>query len=205
MKKLFAIISAFMLTVASYAQDGKFSIQPMVGLSATSSFVFSYEGMANLQAQIGYGFTVGADFGYHPSQKFYPSVGLHLVQSRLNFEAGVVDCNITATNLAIPVMANFKVSDLRLGVGIQPTFNLSNSFENLTLRDDAVKSTVIAIPVVVGYEFKNGITLEYRAAFDVTKSVDHDASGIKNVIFEDNKLSSSNLTSMITIGYKFKM
>ena len=124
MKKLFAIIAAFMLTISGYAQQGnvgEFTVQPMVGISTTSSFVFKYEGMGTMQNKTGLGFTVGADLGYRASEGFYPTVGLHFIQSRLNFDMDRHSGNITANNLAIPVIANFNVSGIRLGIGVQPT------------------------------------------------------------------------------------
>lgn len=209
MKKLFAIISALMLTVTSYAQDdyvGKFTVQPMVGLSATSGFVFSYEGMGTVENQTGLGFTVGADFGYRATQLFYPTVGVHYVQSRLDLKMEDSNGNITANNLAIPVLANFDISGLRLGIGIQPTFALGKSTSgNISYVKDGIKSTTFAVPVVVGYELRNGLTFEYRAAFDITKSIDFDQTNASHTMAFIQKLSSNNLTSMITIGYKFKM
>lgn len=202
MKKLFAIVSALMLTIAGYAQDdyvGKFTIQPMVGLSATSAFVYEYQADDKLDNKTGLGFTVGADFGYRATRVFYPTVGVHYIQSRLDFKMTGHDGNVTANNLAIPVLANFDISGLRLGIGVQPTFALGKSTsDNMKAVKDDIKSTTIAVPVVIGYELRNGLTFEYRAAFDVTRSID-----FANALNE--KLKTNNLTSMITIGYKFKM
>lgn len=201
MKKLFSIISALLLTVTGYAQDGEvgeFTIQPMAGITATAAFNLSYEAFGEIENQTGIGFTIGADFGYRASEVFYPTVGLHVIQSVTGFELGHHDGDITATNFAIPVLANFNVSDIRLGIGIQPMFNLGKSTSNnLSDVKDAIKKNTIAVPIVVGYELSNGLTLEFRAAYDVTKSVDYKSSAAK--------LSTNNLTGMATIGYKFKM
>lgn len=202
MKKLFAIISALMLTLTASAQDGEvgqFTVQPMVGLSTGSAFNSSYQADDPIQAHTGLGFGLGVDLGYRASQVFYPTVGAYLIQSRVNFDMGRYDGNITTTNLAIPVLANFNISGLRLGVGVQPTFNLSKSANNMQLTGikNGIKSTTIAVPVVLGYELNNGITFEYRLALDVTKSVDYSLG--------DDFLRTNNLTSLFTIGYKFKM
>lgn len=211
MKKVFALISALMLTIAGYAQDdyvGKFTIQPMVGLSASSSFVFENQAWGNVKNTTGLGLAIGADFGYRASTKFYPTVGLYFVQSRLNFDMERQDGNITANNLAVPVLANFDFSGFRLGFGVQPTFNLGKSTStNLSYVKSSVKGTTIAVPVVLGYELRNGLTFEYRIAFDVTRSVDFDMTHESSIadLIDVQKLKSNNVTSMITIGYKFKM
>lgn len=203
MKKFFAIISALMLTFTAYAQDdevGKFTVQPMVGLSTCSAFNSSYQAGDEVQAHTGLGFALGADLGYRASQVFYPTVGIYYIQSQVNFDLGRHDGNISTGNLAIPVLANFDLSGLRLGVGVQPTFNLSKSANDMSLFPNVkngIKSTAIAVPVVLGYELNNGLTFEYRLALDVTKSVDYS--------FEGAYLRTNNLTSLFTIGYKFKM
>lgn len=201
MKKLFAIISALMLTATAFAQEGnvgKFTIQPMVGVTSTTSLVFKYEGASTMKNETGLGFTIGADFGYRASELFYPTVGLHFVQSRTNVDMNGSDENITVNNVAVPVLANFNVSGLRLGVGVQPAFNVGkSSSDRLSYAEAGVKSTTFSIPVVVGYELTNGITFEYRGAFDLTKSVDY--NGLSG------KLENTSVTGMITIGYKFKM
>ncbi len=205
MKKFFAIISACMLSIAGYAQNGnvgEFTVQPMVGVTSTSAFNNSFAG-PSVETSAGYGFTLGADFGYRVSNVFYPTVGAHYIQSAVNLDVNGNDGDITTGNLAIPVLANFNVSGMRLGVGVQPTFNLSKSTSKLpeVEESDAISKTIIAIPVVAGYELSNGITLEFRAAYDVNKSVDHNADifgGLK-------KLQTNNLTGMVTIGYKFKL
>ena len=206
MKKFFTFIAACMLTLSANAQNGnvgEFTIQPMVGITSTSAFNYSGEGV-DTNHSAGYGFSVGADFGYRATDLFYPTVGAHYIQSKVNFG----DEDVTTNNLAVPVLANFNVSGLRLGVGIQPTINLNKSAsKGLSLIEksaDAIKNTTFAIPVVAGYEMANGLTFEFRAAYDVTKSIDFNqvSSAVFNTL---NKLQTNNLTGMITIGYKFKL
>lgn len=201
MKKLLAIISAIMLTATAFAQKGnvgEITVQPMVGYTSTTAFNFKYQAGGVMKTSRGYGFTLGADFGYRATDVFYPTVGAHVVQSRVNFKLDGRNGNITTTNLAVPVLANFNISDLRLGVGIQPTFNIDKSTSSiLSVVEGGVKSNTIAIPVVLGYEFKNGVTFEYRGYYDVTKSIDYK--------YSSDKVQTNNLTSMVTIGYKFKM
>ena len=210
MKKLFAIIAALMLTMTSYAQEGnvgEFSVQPMVGFTSTSAFNFSYEGQGEIKKHASYGFTLGADLGYRATEVFYPTVGLHLIQSRVNYDLNMYTGkylygHITTNSVAIPVMANFDISGLRLGVGVQPTFNVGKSSKYLDAEEKAVNKTIIAIPLVLGYELSNGITFEYRFAYDVNKSVDYKATiGADGI----GMLKTNNLTNMLTIGYKFKM
>lgn len=209
MKKLFAIISAFMLSVAGYAQNGnvgEFTVQPMVGVTYTSAFTHSFGALGNMETSAGYGFTLGADLGYRVSNVFYPTVGAHYIQSRVNFDVNATDCDITTGGLAVPVLANFNISGMRLGVGIQPTFNLSKSTSELPEieKSDAINKTTIAIPVVLGYETASGLTLEFRAAYDINKSVDFEDSK-PQALDAVTKLQTNNLTGMFTIGYKFKM
>lgn len=206
MKKIFAMIAAFVLTLSANAQNGnvgEFTIQPMVGVTSTSAFNYTGEGF-NTDRSAGYGFSVGADFGYRATDLFYPTVGAHYIQSKVNFG----DDDVTTNNLAVPVLANFNVSGIRLGVGIQPTFNLNKSASSglslIEKTSDAIKNTTFAIPVVAGYELENGLTFEVRAAYDVTKSIDfNEVTGMVGSAF--NKLQTNNLTGMITIGYKFKL
>ncbi len=206
MKKLFAIISACMLSIAGYAQNGnvgEVTVQPMVGVTYTSAFNNSFGALGKMETSAGYGFTLGADLGYRVSDVFYPTVGAHYIQSAVNFDVNGKDGDITTGGLAVPVLANFNISGMRLGVGVQPTFNLSKSISKLSDVEnaDAIGKTTIAIPVVFGYEMSNGMTLEFRAAYDVNKSVDYEnAKGL-----EVTKLQTNNLTGMITIGYKFKL
>lgn len=209
MKKLFAIVSAIMLSVAGYAQNGnvgEFTVQPMFGVTYTSAFNHTFEAPGKVETSGGYGFTLGADLGYRVSNVFYPTVGAHFIQSRVNFDVYGADGNITTGGLAVPVLANFNISGMRLGVGVQPTFNLSKSEKELTEVEnaDAINKTAIAIPVVFGYETASGLTLEFRVAYDVNKSVDLDDAK-PQAADAITKLQTNNLTGMFTIGYKFKL
>ena len=216
MKKLFAILSAFMLTMTSYAQDGnvgEFTVQPMASFTSTSPLNFSYElgAIGEMKKHASYGFSLGADLGYRVSTVFYPTVGLHFIQSRvkydLDYKSSYYDGQITTNNIAIPILANFNISGLRLGVGIQPTINVGKSSNYLDAVAKTIKNTTIAIPVVLGYELSNGITFEYRFAYDVTKSVDYKSTGliIDPIQAPIATLKTNNLTNMLTIGYKFKL
>lgn len=209
MKKLFAFISALMLTMTSYAQDGNvgdFTVQPTVSFTSTSAFNFSYElkEIGEIKKQASYGFTLGADLGYRTSEVFYPTVGIHYIQSRVNydlkFSSSYLDGHITTNNIAIPVLANFNISGLRLGVGVQANFNIGKSSKYLDEVEKSIKKNSISIPLVLGYELGDGFTFEYRFAYDVTKSIDY-----KSEINSISLFKTNNLTNMLTIGYKFKL
>lgn len=200
MKKLMMIAVMAVCCLTASAQKmrhdaGKFTIQPMAGLS-----MGYWRGERNIDGisttstsnDARVGFAVGAEAEYYTSTNWLSiSAGVLYQQQGWKFKEYSKSHNIDYIN--IPVLANFYVGKgFALKAGLQPGFKVNASYDGNEIKN--VKSFNFAIPVGLSYEFKNGITLDLRGAASLTRVDDFD---------DDIKWYTDG--GMLTIGYKFEL
>lgn len=204
MKKFFAIAAMALVTLVANAQtpdQGTFSITPKAGISYGGYLNTSYTSYTGkLETQGSIGFTVGAEASYMASSWFKPSIGLayNSVTNTIKDDLG----SFSQTNgyLAIPVLANFYVSNgWALKTGIQPAFLLSASIDGDDGKD-SFKSTDFTIPVGTSYEFGN-FMLDFTFYIGLTNTLKDDSESHTHTKF--NKLSNGYGT--FTIGYRLDL
>lgn len=200
MKKLMMIAVMAVCCLTASAQKmrhdaGKFTIQPMAGLSMGYWRGERYiDGISTTSTSndARVGFAIGAEAEYYTSTNWLSiSAGLLYQQQGWKFKENSKSTNIDYIN--IPVLANFYVGKgFALKIGLQPGFKVNASYDGHKI--EGVKSFNFAIPVGLSYEFKNGITLDLRGAASMTRVDDSD---------DDNKWYTDG--GMLTIGYKFEL
>lgn len=202
MKKFFAIAAMALVTLVANAQtpdQGTFSITPKAGISYGGYFHTSYSAGQEIETQGSIGFTVGAEASYMAGTWFKPSIGVEYtsVANTFKYETGG-DYTLTSGYLAIPVLANFYVSNgWALKVGVQPAFLLSASGSNDKDQKEFLNSTDFSIPIGTSYEFGNFM-------LDITFHL-----GITNTVKDGCTMSHhdklSNGYGTFTIGYRLDL
>ena len=199
MKKLVMIATMMMAVVCANAQfaPGTISIQPKLGLGAstltniddndpTAAGLIGVEFESQVKNWLG--ISIGADF--------------QLVGTGYEDISNITtDRRTDLGYIAIPAMANFYVvKGLALKAGLQPGFlvHAKEHFKkNGTKFDNDVKDGCekfdLAIPIGISYQFPIPIVLDTRFIF-----------GTSNV-FKDTSKTYSNVTFMISVGYKFAL
>ena len=143
------------------------------------------------------GFIGGVEAEYYILDWLSASAGVNYAQQgwRIKEKVSGDKWNMNMDYLNIPVLANFYVAKgFALKVGVQPGF-LLNAKQDGKDAKDGIKSSNFSIAYGLSYEFKNGITLDWRAAIGTTT--------INKVSDENNKYRSNCAT--LTVGYKFSL
>lgn len=92
----------------------------------------------------------------------------------------------------VPLVANFYAAEgLALKAGVQMGFLTSAKEDAMDIKDD-IKSTAIAIPVGISYEFEN-IVVDARYNIGVTKVNKYGSKSQRSDLF------------LVTLGYKFSL
>jgi hypothetical protein len=203
MKKIMTMVVAAMLaTVSVNAQQevGSFTIQPHLGGSAgmmtNADIAPKAEAGAKADKTPNGGSVAGVELEYQLSKKFSVAAGVNYMQAGTAWKdvtyEGVKfkDMKVETSYVAVPVVANFYVAKgFALKVGLQPGFLVNDN------ANGECKSFNFSIPVGLSYEFKNGITLDLRGGYSLTR-VDK---------FDGNDLKYYTDGGSLTIGYKFEL
>jgi hypothetical protein len=195
---MIAVMAVMCLTASAqnHRRDGgAITVQPMIGLS-----VGTWRGERNVSGisststsnEARVGLAIGAEGEYYTSTHWLSiSAAVKYEQLGWKFKEDSKSTHIDYIN--IPVMANFYVAKgFALKIGLQPGFKVNASYDGNDLKN--VKSFNFAIPVGLSYEFKNGITLDLRGGYSLTRVDD----------FDDNDKWYTDGGSL-TIGYKFSV
>ena len=192
MKKILMIAVMAVCCLTANAQKmrhgaGQITIQPLIGFSVgTFRGEYSSATISGNKARVG--LAIGAEAEYYTTTDWF-SLSAGAKYEQLGWEwknASAVKLNY----IDIPIMANFYVAKgFALKIGLQPGFLVGDNVEG------ECKSFNFSIPVGLSYEFKNGITLDLRGGYSLTR-VDK---------FDGNDLKYYTDGGSLTIGYKFEL
>ena len=166
---------------------GKITIQPMIGFSV-GTFRGEYTSGTITGNEARVGLAIGAEAEYYTTTDWL-SLSAALKYEQLGWEWKNAS-TVKLDYIDIPLMANFYVAKgFALKVGLQPGFMVSDNVNG------EFKSFNLSIPVGLSYEFKNGITLDLRGGYSLTR-VDK---------FDGNDFKYYTDGGSLTIGYKFEL
>ena len=192
MKKMMMIAVMAVMCLTANAQKmrhnaGKITIQPMVGFSV-GTFRGEYTSGTITGNEARVGLAIGAEAEYYTTTDWL-SLSAALKYEQLGWEWKNAS-TVKLDYIDIPLMANFYVAKgFALKVGLQPGFLVNDN------ANGECKSFNFSIPVGLSYEFKNGITLDLRGGYSLTR-VDK---------FDGNDLKYYTDGGSLTIGYKFEL
>ena len=192
MKKMMMIAVMAVMCLTANAQKmrhnaGKITIQPMVGFSV-GTFRGEYTSGTITGNEARVGLAIGAEAEYYTTTDWL-SLSAALKYEQLGWEWKNAN-TVKLDYIDIPLMANFYVAKgFALKVGLQPGFLVNDN------ANGECKSFNFSIPVGLSYEFKNGITLDLRGGYSLTR-VDK---------FDGNDLKYYTDGGSLTIGYKFEL
>ena len=195
MKKIMMIAVMAVMCLTASAQNhrrggGAITVQPMIGLSV-GTWRGETSGTTSTSNDARVGLAIGAEGEYYTSTDWL-SISAAVKYEQLGWKFKDVDA-FKLDYINIPVMANFYVAKgFALKIGLQPGFKVNAKQGGNDLKK--VKSFNFAIPVGLSYEFKNGITLDLRGGYSLTRVDD----------FDDNDKWYTDGGSL-TIGYKFSV
>ena len=192
MKKIFMIAVMAVCCLTANAQKmrhgaGQITIQPMIGFSVgTFRGEYSSATISGNKARVG--LAIGAEAEYYTTTDWL-SLSAALKYEQLGWEWK--NANTAKLDyINIPLMANFYVGKgFALKIGLQPGFLVGDNVEG------ECKSFNFSIPVGLSYEFKNGITLDLRGGYSLTRVDKFDSDDFK--YYTDG--------GSLTIGYKFEL
>lgn len=195
MKKIMMIAVMAVMCLTASAQNhrrdgGAITVQPMIGLS-----VGTWRGETSNTTSTSNDARVGLAIG--AEGEYYFDNGWLSLSAALKYEQlGWANKNNPDTKLDfinIPVLANFYVAKgFALKVGLQPGFLVNAKYDGRDIKDNC-KTFNLAIPVGLSYEFKNGITLDLRGGYSLTRLDKNGGSDYKDYCDGGS----------LTIGYKF--
>ena len=209
MKKILVMVVATILaTVSANAQNirhdrGSFTLQPQVGLSVGSMsgkleyIVSTTQTRIDVEDQMRAGFIGGVEAEYYILDWLSASAGVNYTMQGWRMKEKISDdkFNMNLDYLNIPILANFYVGKgFALKAGVQPGILLNAKMDGVDVKD-GLKSSNFSIAYGLSYEFKNGITLDWRGAIGLTT--------LNKVSDERNKYRSNCAT--LTVGYKFSL
>ena len=167
---------------------GSFTIQPMIGIAAgTLSGTYSDLDFSSKDPRAG--LAIGAEGEYYTSTHWLSvSAGLMYCQQGWESKNGGVTATQKLDYINIPILANFYVAKgFALKIGLQPGILVNDN-----INGDC-KSFNFSIPVGLSYEFNNGITLDLRGGYSLTR--------VDKFNNDDYKYYTDG--GSLTIGYKF--
>ena len=192
MKKMMMIAVMAVMCLTANAQKmrhgaGKITIQPMIGFSV-GTFRGEYTSGTITGNEARVGLAIGAEAEYYTTTDWL-SLSAAVKYEQLGWEWKNAN-TVKLDYIDIPLMANFYVAKgFALKVGLQPGFLVNDN------ANGECKSFNFSIPVGLSYEFKNGITLDLRGGYSLTR-VDK---------FDGNDLKYYTDGGSLTIGYKFEL
>ena len=192
MKKMMMIAVMAVMCLTANAQKmrhnaGKITIQPMVGFSVgTFRGEYSSATISGNKARVG--LAIGAEAEYYTTTEWL-SLSAGVKYEQLGWEWKDAS-TVKLDYIDIPLMANFYVAKgFALKIGLQPGFLVNDN------ANGECKSFNFSIPVGLSYEFKNGITLDLRGGYSLTR-VDK---------FDNDDFKYYTDGGSLTIGYKFEL
>jgi hypothetical protein len=192
MKKMMMIAVMAVMCLTANAQKmrhnaGKITIQPMVGFSVgTFRGEYSSATISGNKARVG--LAIGAEAEYYTTTDWL-SLSAGVKYEQLGWEWKNAS-TVKLDYIDIPLMANFYVAKgFALKIGLQPGFLVNDN------ANGECKSFNFSIPVGLSYEFKNGITLDLRGGYSLTR-VDK---------FDNDDFKYYTDGGSLTIGYKFEL
>lgn len=192
MKKMMMIAVMAVMCLTANAQKmrhgaGQITIQPMIGFSV-GTFRGEYTSGTITGNEARVGLAIGAEAEYYTTTDWL-SLSAALKYEQLGWEWKNAN-TVKLDYIDIPLMANFYVAKgFALKIGLQPGFLVNDN------ANGECKSFNFSIPVGLSYEFKNGITLDLRGGYSLTR-VDK---------FDGNDLKYYTDGGSLTIGYKFEL
>jgi hypothetical protein len=195
MKKIMMIAVMAVMCLTASAQNhrrdgGAITVQPMIGLSV-GTWRGETSGTTSTSNDARVGLAIGAEGEYYTNTDWL-SISAAVKYEQLGWKFKDVDA-AKVDYINIPVMANFYVAKgFALKVGLQPGF-LVNAKQGSVDFKDRCKTFNLAIPVGLSYEFKNGITLDLRGGYSLTRLDKNGGSDYKDYCDGGS----------LTIGYKF--
>lgn len=205
MKKIMMMALMALMCTAADAQNhrrdgGAITVQPMVGLSygtlrgeqKTATGTVKYD---NDEARFGVGAGVEGEYYFDNGWLTLSAAALYQQEGWKIKDTGAVKGYTSKVDyINIPILANFYVAKgFALKVGVQPGF-LINAKSGGTDFKSECKTFSFGIPCGLSYEFANGITLDLRGNYALTK-LNKNSDSFKWYV--DGGL--------LTIGYKFSV
>lgn len=210
MKKILVmVVATIFATVSANAQNirhdkGTFTVQPMIGMSVGSMggkmeylFDITKQDRVEVKDELRGGFIGGVEVEYYILDWLSASAGVNYAQQgwRMKEKVSGNKWDMDLDYLNIPILANFYVAKgFALKAGVQPGFLLNAKQDGKDVKK-GLESSNFSIAYGLSYEFKNGITLDWRAAIGLTT--------LNKVSDENNKFRSNCAT--LTVGYKFSL
>ena len=195
-KFLVMVVVAMMATVGANAQhrEGEYSIQPRVGVTFST---LTNTDDAKMKLNLAY----GVEFEHYITEQFGVAGGLLFTNQGTKFND---DNTLNNYYCAVPLTANYYVlPGLALKAGLQPAFRVKTNMKvdgqkydfdkvmDYLFDDDDIKMNKfdLSIPVGLSYEY-NGLTLDARYNFGITKLFSGSADAVRNQVI------------VVTLGYK---
>ena len=197
MKKIMMIAVMAVMCLTASAQNhrrdgGAITVQPMIGLSV-GTWRGETSGTTSTSNDARVGLAIGAEGEYYTTTDWL-SISAAVKYEQLGWKVKNVD-TAKLDYINIPVMANFYVAKgFALKVGLQPGFLVSAKEGSVNVKDNC-KTFNLAIPIGLSYEFKNGITLDLRGGYSLTRVDKNGGSDYKNYCDGGS----------LTIGYKISV
>jgi hypothetical protein len=195
MKKVMMTLIMGIVALTAGAQNtlhetGSFTIQPKIGIGS-GHISGSWNGSGEAKGKSG--FLFGAEGEYYLSSEFSAALGVNYAEQGWIMEyTGAGDVKYKLNYVNVPLVANFYAAEgLALKAGVQMGFLTSAKEDAMDIKDD-IKSTAIAIPVGISYEFEN-IVVDARYNIGVTKVNKYGSKSQRSDLF------------LVTLGYKFSL
>ena len=191
------------LGLKAQSEVNSFSLKPMVGVSSTEFYGDGANG-----TRLRWGFAAGVELEYQVTNKFSVSAIPMYGMGGARTDDG--DATWKNDKIMIPVMANYYlIRGMKLSLGVQPGFvvksSLNTKVNGVTMdvnASDVTRSFDLSIPLGLGYEWENGLSLSILWHLGLT-TVMNDA-----LIIGDVNLGKSNFRNtggVLCLGYKFEL
>lgn len=196
MKKYILVLSLFILTISIYAQNeiGSVTIQPKVGFNITD-----YANDPDTDLKLG--LVAGVEFEKKATDRFGLAAGLVYSAQGSKVSSSGITTTIQTDYINIPIIVNIFLSDeFAIKFGIQPGFNINNSYEmkgsGVTVSGSMsdigfdIQPFDFSVPIGLSFE-RNKFIVDARYNIGLTK------------IF--NGYNDKNIVFQFTLGYKLDL
>ena len=195
MKKMMMVAVMALFAMTASAQNinrevGAFTLQPKVGVGF-GHISGAYDG--ELSPKFRVGFVGGLEGEYYAAPWLGIALGVNYAQQGWKMKENTTNTSISTKldYLNIPLVADFFVArGLALKAGVQLGFLLKAKTGDIDQKDYC-KSTAIAIPIGISYEFSN-VVLDFRYNIGATK-VNKEGDAQRDDLLQ------------LTVGYKFEL
>ena len=208
MKRFLFLMVAFVMTIASNAQDavGTLSLKPMAGMT-----IANFIGSDAESTDTKLGAIFGGELIYQANSYLALSAGLLYSMQGCSAD-GEGDPKMNLDYINLPVLANFYITKgLALKAGLQFGYltraKVSGSGDGIKAEvdmKDACNDFDLSIPLGISYDINNSFVIEGRYNVGITK-VGKSKYSFMGETYHDDETDIRNGVFQITLGYKFAL